>query len=634
MPLASGTRLGPYQIVAPIGAGGMGEVYRAKDTRLNRDVAVKVLSPAFAGDPDRVARFEREAQAVAALSHPNIVVIHDVGNASGTTYVVTELLDGETLRARLKSGPLPARKAIECAVQLAHGLAAAHDKGLVHRDLKPENVFVQKDGQVKILDFGLAKDTTRVATSDDDSQTPTATAATDAGTVLGTMSYMAPEQLRGQRVDGRSDLFALGAVLYEMLSGRRAFQRGTAADTMTAILTESPPDLTGRVDLLPAGLDRIVRRCLEKAVEERFQSARDLAFALEAVVERPASASDRIAAQPPGAGAKRPSRLVWALVGGLSIAVVVLAVLLWQSGGQPAATTRTLRLATGVPTGVYHAIGQGIADVLRRKLPNTQITVRTTDGGFQNVSLLDRGDIDLAFSPNDVAFHAVKTERVLGARSTHIAALCVLYQEPAQIVVSRRANIKSIADLRGKKIALGLPQSGSKFSSEILLAYFGLAPGDYTPSYVDVDAARQLLDGSLHALITWRAIPAPAFEDVFKSGQVSLLSLDAESTRGLRVANPFLVPVVIPAHVYANQDAAVSTVSAKAMLVARADLEDATVTRILEAIFSSIPDLIAHHPRASEINLVTAWRLDEGMSIDLHPAARKFFERAAQGKTP
>ena len=605
----------------------MGEVYRARDTRLHRNVAVKVLSPAFAGDADRAARFEREAQAVAALSHPNIVAIHDVGTASGTTYVVTELLEGETLRARLKAGALPVRKALEYAAQMAHGLAAAHDKGLVHRDLKPENVFVQKDGHIKILDFGLAKDTTRVASSDDTSQTPTATAATDAGTVLGTMGYMAPEQLRGQRVDGRSDLFALGAVLYEMLSGRRAFHRGTAVDTMTAILTESPPDLSGRVDLLPAGLDRIVRRCLEKAPEERFQSARDLAFALEAVVERPASSSDRHAA-PPAPAVKSSSRLPWALVGALAIAVGVLAVLLWKSGGQTPSTAPTLRIATGPSAGVYHAIGQGIAEVLRRKVPNAQVTVRMSDGGYQNASLLERGEVDLALTQNDVAFHAVKTDRVLGARSTHIAALCLFYQEPVQIVVSRKANIKSIADLRGKKIALGLPQSGSRFSSEVLLAYFGLKPTDYIPTYADIDAVRQLVDGSMHAVITWRAIPTPALEDVFKSGQVALLSLDPASTRGLRIANPFLVPFDIPAHVYANQDAIVSTMSAKSMLVGRSDLPDGLVTQILEAIFGSIPDLIAHHPRASEIKLASAWKLDDGMSIDLHPAARKFFERA------
>jgi len=282
MPLSPGTRLGPYEIQTAIGAGGMGEVYRAHDTRLNRDVAVKILPEAFAADRERRDRFEREGQAVAALSHPNILAIFDVGEQDGTTYAVTELLEGETLRERLKGASggaaLPVRKAIDIAVQIAHGLAAAHDKGLVHRDLKPENVFLLKDGRVKILDFGLARQTTA---ADAGSGATRTVAATDPGTVMGTVGYMAPEQVRGQAVDGRTDLFALGAVFYEMLTGHRAFQRDTAAETMTAILREDPPEFpAGRAELSPA-LDRIVRHCLEKNPAERFQTARDVAFALE-----------------------------------------------------------------------------------------------------------------------------------------------------------------------------------------------------------------------------------------------------------------------------------------------------------------------------------------------------------------
>jgi eukaryotic-like serine/threonine-protein kinase len=306
MALKNGDRLGPYEIVSAIGAGGMGEVYKARDTRLDRDVAVKVLPASFADDPDRRARFEREAKAVAALSHPNILAIFDVGEHEQTTYVVTELLEGETLRERLAApaaaasesasrsaaargggappavmneAALPVRKAIDVTVQIAHGLAAAHDKGLVHRDLKPENVFLLKDGQVKILDFGLARQTAARSGGSGATQT---VAATDPGTVMGTVGYMAPEQVRGQAVDGRTDLFALGALLYEMLTGQRAFQRDTAAETMTAILREDPPELSAaRAELSPA-LDRIVRHCLEKNPAERFQSARDVAFALEA----------------------------------------------------------------------------------------------------------------------------------------------------------------------------------------------------------------------------------------------------------------------------------------------------------------------------------------------------------------
>ena len=279
MVLGTGARIGSYEIVGVIGAGGMGEVYRARDTKLNRDVAIKVLPELFAADPDRLARFEREAQAVAALSHPNVLAIHDYGVDGTRAYAVMELLDGETLREQLTHGPLPSRRAIEYGVQIARGLAAAHDKGIVHRDLKPENVIVTTDGIVKILDFGLARRDSGIV----DSSSATIQQDTTPGSVLGTFGYMSPEQVRGEPVDPRSDLFSLGSVFYEMLTGRRAFQRDTTAETMTAILRDDPPELAqSRADLPPA-LDRIVRHCLEKNRQQRFQTARDVAFALEAL---------------------------------------------------------------------------------------------------------------------------------------------------------------------------------------------------------------------------------------------------------------------------------------------------------------------------------------------------------------
>jgi eukaryotic-like serine/threonine-protein kinase len=280
MALALGVRLGPYLITHAIGAGGMGEVYRARDTRLERDVAIKVLPTEVAQDPDRRARFEREARAVAALSHPNILAIHDVGSHDGTAYAVTELLEGETLRQRVAGGAMPQRKAVEIAIQIASGLAAAHQKGIVHRDLKPENVFVTRDGQVKILDFGLAAQIVAAREADD---SPTAAPGTEPGVILGTVGYMSPEQVRGTRIDHRTDIFALGAVLFEMLTGRRAFQRETAAETMTAILRDDVPELSATGRQVPTPLDRIVRRCLEKNADERLQAARDVAIALEAV---------------------------------------------------------------------------------------------------------------------------------------------------------------------------------------------------------------------------------------------------------------------------------------------------------------------------------------------------------------
>ncbi len=258
----------------------MGEVYRARDTRLDRDVAIKVLPTLIAQDPNRRARFEREARAVAALTHPNILAIHDVGTHDGTPYLVTELLEGETLRQRLGEGALTPRKAVEIAVQIASGLAAAHEKGIVHRDLKPENVFVTRVGRVKILDFGLAAQLTDNA---GDADSPTIAGGTEPGMILGTVGYMSPEQVRGAKVDHRTDIFALGAVLFELLTGRRAFQRDTSAETMTAILKEDVPELSSTGRQVPPPLDRIVRRCLEKNADERMQDARDVAIALEAV---------------------------------------------------------------------------------------------------------------------------------------------------------------------------------------------------------------------------------------------------------------------------------------------------------------------------------------------------------------
>ena len=286
MTLSAGTRLGPYEVGAPLGAGGMGEVYRARDTRLGRDVAVKVLPPQFASDADRLRRFEQEARAAGALSHPNVLAVHDIGQHDGVPYVVSELLEGETLRHRLGGTPMAARRAVDYGAQMAAGLAAAHDRGIVHRDLKPENVFVTKDGRVKLLDFGLAKLAGgSEAAAAGLTGAPTLTVDTEPGAVLGTVGYMAPEQVRGRSVDHRADIFSFGAILYEMLSGRRAFRGDSAVETMNAILKEDPPEVSTLQPQVPPALDRIVRHCLEKSPEERFQSARDLAFDLTALSE-------------------------------------------------------------------------------------------------------------------------------------------------------------------------------------------------------------------------------------------------------------------------------------------------------------------------------------------------------------
>ncbi len=299
MTLAAGARLGPYEILGQIGAGGMGEVYRAKDPRLGREVAIKVLPASFSQDADRLRRFEQEAKAAGVLNHPNITAVYDIGQHDGAPYVVQELLEGETLRATLAGGKLSPRKVADYALQIAHGLAAAHAKGIVHRDLKPENLFVTADNRVKILDFGLAKLTQLEGAASAATNLPTETRGTEPGVVLGTLGYMSPEQVRGRPADARSDIFSFGAILYEMLSGKRAFHGDSAADTMSAILKEDPPDLSVTNQNVSPALDRIVRHSLEKNPDLRFQTARDLAFNLEALSATSA---------PSGMGAAVPTR--------------------------------------------------------------------------------------------------------------------------------------------------------------------------------------------------------------------------------------------------------------------------------------------------------------------------------------
>jgi Tol biopolymer transport system component len=283
MTLAAGSKLGPYEILSLLGAGGMGEVYRARDPRLGRDVAIKVLPSSFSDNSDRLRRFAQEAKAAGILNHPNITAVFDIGDHEGSPYVVQELLEGETLRSVLAGRKLPQRKAVDYALQMAHGLAAAHDKGIVHRDLKPDNIFVTKDGRIKILDFGLAK-LTQIGDTDTGPQTNLPTASgTEPGVVMGTLRYMSPEQVKGKPADARSDIFALGAILYEMVAGKHAFGGDSAGETMASILKEEPPDLTLANQSIPPGLERTIRHCLEKNPEQRFHSAHDLAFDIESL---------------------------------------------------------------------------------------------------------------------------------------------------------------------------------------------------------------------------------------------------------------------------------------------------------------------------------------------------------------
>lgn len=348
--LAAGTKLGRYEIRSQLGAGGMGEVYLARDIEIGRDVAVKVLPSTFSTDADRLRRFQQEACAAGALNHPNILSIYDVGKHDGSPYVVSELLEGETLRKRIGGTPLVQRRAIDYALQIANGLAAAHEKGIIHRDLKPDNIFVTKDGRLKILDFGLAK-LTQLDGNQSQTEVPTRRVDTDPGIVVGTLGYMSPEQLKGRAVDQRSDIFSFGAILYEMLSGRRAFHAESAAETMSAILREDPPELSDTNKNVSPGVERLVNRCLEKNPESRFHSASDLAFALDALAGSTSPSAETIAVRT--AATRRITRremILGAIAAVAIVAAVALTVALAMSRvWTKPAETRVVRLFINPP---------------------------------------------------------------------------------------------------------------------------------------------------------------------------------------------------------------------------------------------------------------------------------------------
>jgi len=405
MILTPGTRLGSYEILSPLGAGGMGEVYRARDHRLDRDVAIKVLPEAFASDPEALRRFEREAKAVAALSHPNILAIHEFGDSGGVRFAAMELLEGETLRDRLKRASLGWRKGAEIAAATADALTAAHAKGIVHRDLKPENIFLTSGGLVKVLDFGIAQVTRR-------RPVPDPTAAADAetelvhttpGVVMGTVGYMSPEQLRGEPVDGRSDIFSLGCVLYEMVSGQKAFGRKSAAESITAVLKEDPPELAGSGRQVPTDVDRVISHCVEKRPEERFQSARDLAFALRTIASTtgvfPAVAK---------AQQRKWRTAIW--VAG-AVVVLVSACFFWLWSGQSKKIRSVAVLpfinASGDPNAEYlsDGISEGIINNLAR-LPDLVVMSRSSAYRYK------RPDIDPQAAGKELKVEAVLIGRV------------------------------------------------------------------------------------------------------------------------------------------------------------------------------------------------------------------------------
>lgn len=345
MTLRAGSRLGPYEILSPIGAGGMGEVYRARDSRLAREVAIKVLPEALASDHERLRRFEKEARSASALNHQNIVTIHDIGSESGVSYIAMELVEGVTLRELLVSGPLPTRKLLQIAPQIAEGLGRAHEAGIVHRDLKPENVMLKKDGLVKILDFGLAKLSSKGAASDEGSQLPTMT-GTEPGVVVGTVGYMSPEQASGRPIDFRSDQFSLGSILYEMATGRRAFQKKTAIDTLSAILNDEPEPIAATSPQSPPPLRWIVDRCLAKEPEARFASTEDLARDLGSLRDHLSEVSSGSEAALTAHGKSKRHAVPLAVAVGLVVAAVVAGAFVARGLGRKPATAPSFRRLT------------------------------------------------------------------------------------------------------------------------------------------------------------------------------------------------------------------------------------------------------------------------------------------------
>jgi hypothetical protein len=502
MSLSAGSRLGPYEILSPLGAGGMGEVYRARDSRLGRDVAIKVLPASFSADPGRLRRFEQEARAAGVLNHPNITAVHDVGQHEGAPYVVQELLEGETLRAILAGGKLSTRQAIEYAFQIVHGLAAAHEKGIVHRDLKPENLFVTRDGRVKILDFGLAKLTLR-ENEGPSTNLPTATAGTEPGVVMGTIGYMSPEQVRGRPTDGRSDIFSFGSILYEMLSGRRAFSGDTAADTMSAILREDPVDLSVTNQSVPPGLERIVRHCLEKDPERRFRSAHDLAFDLESLSTAsgaaPAASSGRQRAGAPSV------RIAAALVA----AVALLGAALWlaRRGTKSAAVAGSVtrqRLTFHHGNVLYARLtadGQNV--VYGASWEGRPTEIYTTHVGSPETRPLGiPGSSLLSVSPSGELAILLKKDNLYGAvGSGTLARVPMSGGAPRAVADAVDAadwapDGSTLAVLRnlGSKFALEFPQGKTVYSTGALLASPRVSPDGKRVALVEWDGAHYRID--------------------------------------------------------------------------------------------------------------------------------------------
>ncbi|MFY9550507.1 MAG: protein kinase [Thermoanaerobaculia bacterium] len=507
MPLAAGTRLGPYEILAPLGAGGMGEVYKAWDKKLDRDVAVKVLPQSIAADPDTLARFEREAKAVAALSHPNILSIFDFGTQDGIAYAVMELLEGETLRGKLDAGPIPQKQAVDYALQVSKGLSAAHEKGIVHRDLKPENLFVTKDGHLKILDFGLAKKVEAVAAGKETSA-PTGSGHTEPGVVMGTAGYMSPEQVKGLQVDHRSDIFSFGAILYELLSRKKAFKRDTNAETMAAILTQEPPELSESGRNISPALDHIVKHCLEKNRDRRFQSARDIEFALEETSSPTVTSGARLAARPTG---KRKILIAVVAIVLLTVAGVFLLRRTQRGAGEAGGVKRVAVLPfenLGAPEDDYFA--DGIADEIRGKLtslPSVQVIARGSSTPYKKTTKTPKqiaGELEVGY----LLTATVRWEKSGGTSRVHVSPELIevsgsgapisKWQQPFDAALTDVFQVQSdiasrVAQALGVALGAGEEKRLSEKPTQNLAAYDAFLKGDAAANLGDPPSLRKAI---------------------------------------------------------------------------------------------------------------------------------------------
>ncbi len=499
MTLSAGTRLGPYEILAPIGAGGMGEVYRARDAKLDRDVAVKVLPSQLTSNADALARFEREAKAVAALSHPNILSIFDFGTHDGVSYAVTELLEGETVRGKLDGSTVTQKQAVDWALQIAKGLSAAHGKGVVHRDLKPDNVFVTNDGHVKILDFGLAKRVDAAPGEQTSAPTGTGGGHTEPGTVMGTMGYMSPEQVRGLPVDHRTDIFSFGAILYELLSGKKAFKRDTASDTIAAILKEEPQELTQSGRNVSPALDHIVKHCLEKDRENRFQSAKDVAFALSEASSPTTGVTSGSFVVPPSPR-RGPGKAVVAIAA-FALVFAVAALLFWRPSKPGASSSKggPTRIAVlpfenlGSPEDDYFA--DGMADEIRGKLTSlhgVEVIARGSSTPYKKTNKTPK-QIAEELNASYLLTATVRWEKTAGASRVHVSPELVdvtrpdaptsKWQQPFDAAITDVFQVQSeiatrVAQALGGALGAGEEKRLSERPTENLAAYDAFLKGE------------------------------------------------------------------------------------------------------------------------------------------------------------